>query len=888
MASVYITNALQIDLDSVLGIQDNDAMVQDGDVTCAVSGKYVAISEDRFACVFNLPTDGLADLSEVRNHLVLQERSVFSKSEKPVQYSCKKRLLKYEFRLLNEILAKSITVKARSFDAVTHERFFMITAIHFGVKINWIKILLVLKEMADRTVKRAKGFAAQICTVNTYVATNKTIDSWGESEEPHVDKVAILKRNSKKKSAPTDKKATDEEPVEVVEKSVSKKRSAITGDEPAVTKKKRTTKKKAALSKANMDLVGDVCGKLMFGNMMILPRLLEQNVVLGKADIEEPVEQRSEDMIVEISEESISIEDLLQQIPGDALLPSVLAVEPTRITFSNEISIPGLADGDLYKESLPKITLADKGKAPLIEAGVVKGHPAREMVQLIFGDIEFLIQLREQVIDEVSAFFNSFTLRRLPVLKSLRDITVKEEKVLTWAETDSVQIALQRRLYIVAKYRELMLWKFLESHRAYFSFGEPWSAMALQIIDLLSIAHYAAVNELLMQRKAHVLQWTRSCCSILFEGVYDRVFYIPRNHETIVSTCWIRLLRFVGGSWMVESGYDRWVYECETPVSQLWEKLPEQIELTSLAPICLFFEAFQRLSTFSLPAVKSWGTEYPEEQVLPRDEPSSSDDSVVYRSPSLDAEPSVQTSLVVDITSVPTDFASLSSGNSDLSLPSPHQSPSTDSSLHFNSEDILQGAATAVEQILVPSTAAPDTDINEQFAQLRSSISELSIKQLRTQRKIGDLQNAILSKIDTREKATAEAHLRKEVKDLKAHLSKEFDDKLAVIRNDLLEFRVETQEQLASLSTNLAELIAFVTKGRDDKKGEVGSSHGRGQPPPGDGGGSGSRSESSKRRYDRSGGPRKRSAEYWFGGNKVKPVFGFSDFVQILCTVFPI
>ncbi|KZV06864.1 hypothetical protein F511_45654 [Dorcoceras hygrometricum] len=70
------------------------------------------------------------------------------------------------------------------------------------------------------------------------------------------------------------------------------------------------------------------------------------------------------------------------------------------------------------------------------------------------------------------------------------------------------------------------------------------------------------------------------------------------------------------------------------------------------------------------------------------------------------------------------------------------------------------------------------------------------------------------------------ADLRKKVKDLKAELSKYFDDKLAVIRNDLLEFRVETQGQLASLSTNLAELIAFVTKGRYDKKGEVGSSHG--------------------------------------------------------------
>ncbi|KZV50459.1 hypothetical protein F511_18978 [Dorcoceras hygrometricum] len=259
-------------------------MVQDGDVTCAVSGKYVAISEDRFAGVFNLPTDGLTDLSEVPNNLVLQARTVFSKSEKPVQYSCKKRLLKYEFRLLNDILAKSIIVKAGSFDAVTHERFFMMTAIHFGVNINGRKIIFeVLKEMVDRTIKRAKGFGVQICvflkgdpvvtlgeaktfptlkilsekTVNTYVATNETIDSRDESDEPYVDKVAIVKRKSasKKKSAPTDKNDADEEPVEVVVKAVSKKRSASTGDEPAVTKKNMTTKKKAALSKATLELV---------------------------------------------------------------------------------------------------------------------------------------------------------------------------------------------------------------------------------------------------------------------------------------------------------------------------------------------------------------------------------------------------------------------------------------------------------------------------------------------------------------------------------------------------------------------------------------------------------------------------------------------------------
>ncbi|KZV48414.1 hypothetical protein F511_17123 [Dorcoceras hygrometricum] len=191
------------------------ALVQDNDITCVISGKYVAISEDRFAGVFNMPTDGLIDLSEVPNHLVLQARTMFSKYEKPVMYSCKKRLLTFEFRLLNDILAKSITVKAGSFDSVTHERFLMMTAIHFGVKINWSKILVeVLKEMAYRTIKIAKGFAAQICVLlkgdpavslgeaKTFpplkFLSEKTvnIDARGESEEPHEDKVVIVKRKS--------------------------------------------------------------------------------------------------------------------------------------------------------------------------------------------------------------------------------------------------------------------------------------------------------------------------------------------------------------------------------------------------------------------------------------------------------------------------------------------------------------------------------------------------------------------------------------------------------------------------------------------------------------------------------------------------------------------
>ncbi|KZT76355.1 hypothetical protein F511_46621 [Dorcoceras hygrometricum] len=137
--------------------------------------------------------------------------------------------------------------------------------------------------MVDRTTRRAKGFAAQICvllkgdpavtlgeatiftplkilskkTVHTYVATNKTIDSRGETEEPEVAKVAVVKRKtvSKKKSATTVDKKADIAVVQVVEeKAVSKKRPAIV-PEVKISKKKRTTSGQTFHKDQDLDIV---------------------------------------------------------------------------------------------------------------------------------------------------------------------------------------------------------------------------------------------------------------------------------------------------------------------------------------------------------------------------------------------------------------------------------------------------------------------------------------------------------------------------------------------------------------------------------------------------------------------------------------------------------
>ncbi|KZV38630.1 hypothetical protein F511_35160 [Dorcoceras hygrometricum] len=234
----------------------SNSLVKDNEVLSCVQGKFVVITEDRFVGVFELPTEGLTDLSDVPKDLIYDARSIFSMSVEPVN-SCKKREMKYEFCLLNDILAKSVTVKAGSFDDVMHERFLLMTAIHFGVKVNWSKLLFdILNEMADQSSKRAKVYVAQICvllksdpnltlgeaktfppleiltvnTVGTYVAKNKNITD-DETNEPVAAKAAVVKK-----------------------KTVSKKRPAATADEP-ILKKMKTTVGRAAPAEKGLVMV---------------------------------------------------------------------------------------------------------------------------------------------------------------------------------------------------------------------------------------------------------------------------------------------------------------------------------------------------------------------------------------------------------------------------------------------------------------------------------------------------------------------------------------------------------------------------------------------------------------------------------------------------------
>ncbi|KZV46961.1 hypothetical protein F511_23563 [Dorcoceras hygrometricum] len=226
-----------------------------------------------------------------------------------------------------------------------------------------------------------------------------------------------------------------------------------------------------------------------------------------------------------------------------------------------------------------------------------------------------------------------------------------------------------------------------------------------------------------------------------------------------------------------------------------------------------------------------------------------------------------------------------------------------DTHVIFTTADALQGTDTVVDQSLLISTAPIATVFTESFAQLRDSISQISIKQVRAQRSLDDLKSKLLFKIDNLAKASAKARdqqtqyiqnsiksVRQEAqtqgdvlsvklneyqKGTRAHHAlvtteleeirkevKAMDEHLATIRSEMLDFRAQAQENHLNLSTQLGFLVDYI-KGGDAKKGEGGSSRPQPSPddqsrPSGDSGSRGSGGDGSSQRRGSGGSLKKR------------------------------
>ncbi|KZV57462.1 hypothetical protein F511_32853 [Dorcoceras hygrometricum] len=464
MGSSFYSNAQHVDFESVLGMDDRgmvsmfealmasglrgflgcpavvyedalvdffeNASVRSGVIISTVGGQLVKISEELFAESFELPVDGFGDLSEIPKDAIFNARSIVSLS--------------------------AISVKAGSFNAITVEKFSLITAVVCKIKMNWAKFLFsILKKMVSAGSKQAKGFAIQISLL---LATFPSLEL-GESSEFPASKV-LTKKTVLRFVSINDRDGAEEVTGAAKKKVVSKKRTAADVG-AAVPKKKRSFKKKSASSMELVEVAEEAipiqqvaepldveeprCSSADAVDLIIQQVLDETRAADAPADIAQPAVteeknwfylpyddlvkqweaerpvvtasdtedeiatvdvapavgvQQVEEFVAPISaedtlsaDEQMSLDDILLTIPVDIPLPST-CMEVTKITMGKSVKIPGVSKWTWFLQSLPRIPVNDKGKQILVEKDPVKGNPAKEHYSLICADIDLLNQLK--------------------------------------------------------------------------------------------------------------------------------------------------------------------------------------------------------------------------------------------------------------------------------------------------------------------------------------------------------------------------------------------------------------------------------------------------------------------------------------------------------------
>ncbi|KZV17467.1 serine/arginine repetitive matrix protein 2-like [Dorcoceras hygrometricum] len=396
-----------------------------------------------------------------------------------------------------------IYVKADSFDVVTRDRFMLMTAITFDVKINWSTLLFgVLKAMVTPGSRQAKGFAIQIGvvlsnipglelgeprafppprvlnekTVHRFVHINEQVGMEKTSGSPPMKKNPKKRVVSKKRPVDSDaevapivkkKRTTKGKPttigLEAVPLQTIEPTADVPNEQPSKPKCKSQKRKRRLVlddvdetgeSETEQPAAGTATGvqetsadvpiatqpavapadedQPVDDPDVIIEQILTQldiaaatkgddqptaqakesipwfdlHFILAQRDAEGLLSSDTDEEFIAdqptdplfpdggdqpqvsgnskpVTEEHMSIDDILMKISEDMMIPSVTAAEITKIRLGESISIPGVQERDLFYASLPRFSIHDKGKEILVEDEPVRGNPARETVELI-------------------------------------------------------------------------------------------------------------------------------------------------------------------------------------------------------------------------------------------------------------------------------------------------------------------------------------------------------------------------------------------------------------------------------------------------------------------------------------------------------------------------
>ncbi|KZV32676.1 hypothetical protein F511_21223 [Dorcoceras hygrometricum] len=525
-------------------------------------------------------------------------------------------------------------------------------------------------------------------------------------------------------------------------------------------------------------------------------------------------------------EELMTIDDLLMQIYDDMMLPSVTAAKVTKIKFGLSVEINEVQNKDCYYVSLPQISATDKGKEPLEEVDVVKGNPAREMVLLICGDVEFLVQLREQKKEHGLIW-------ERPCSSSLCDDSV---------DGDGAVLA---QFYSLAKSTCWMPERDIEdSFVPHCYFIEP--------------DQYWGASQSIIKTRG----WFRVCTDIIRYSMFGclcPVGSVNSCRDIVVKSSVVDILEAILSS-LINIGEHHSLSSKRGAGSEDIVVKSSVVDILEKVPTGFCDVIQQGKDTNSFIRYFSDSVGKPVLQCLPEVELVSSDGSTVSRSPSHQSLSSSSDQLYFHLSS-PVDEEVIATTDvrstptvAQLSLP-PVVSESFDDLRAYISRIIINQSKESRMQ---------DQDSRSLIQSVRqenhneTDVLSLALKAVRA-------QNAILS--------TDLEDVRKEVKEQKA-IIEDMDERLATVRRELLDFRAQAQENHNTLSTQFGFLVDYINRVGNDKKGKDSSSR-RPQPLPDDqdrpSGGSASRGSggdgSSRRRDDRGRSSKKRHPSSCDGGS---------------------
>ncbi|KZV18598.1 hypothetical protein F511_42100 [Dorcoceras hygrometricum] len=786
----------------------NSSVRKDGMVVSTIGGTATEISQAMFAATFELPTEGLIDLTYVPKNFVFDARSLFSDSKKQVSMSCLKKALKFHYRLLHDILAKTIYVKAGSFDCVTRDRFLLMTAITFDVKINWRSLLFgVLKEMdatadeedsVEGTVDKVSHVPVQMAPIlddvdiiigqviseSADLSSNKKdqgdklvdetdigndFDEWLDSsfpiidsrvDEPVVASTNLGKAASSKQSAEVHMSFDDillQIPNDMLLPSITAAEVTMMrlGAFSSIGDKGKATldlkeKEKLMMEWAETNTLATAVRREMYVlkkyREMLLRTFLEscrRFLALDQpwTDISVQVfsllsaahSQYLEDFKAQQQEHKIDmvqpnsslpvidsidrsgvrlahfysiaksicwvrpmvlIDEVWTPLQGSGYWRSncklSLFVDRKRLpesvvaenfdsqvedaTADEEDSVEGTVDkvshvpvqmapilddvdiiiGQVISESAdlssnkkdqgdklvdetdigndfdewldssfpiidsrvdePVVASTNLGKAASSkQSAEITENPASEIVALICRDVEVLVRVRDSVMKAVVDFFASFSLNTMPDMEPLKDLKEKEKLMMEWAETNTLATAVRREMYVLKKYREMLLRTFLESCRRFLALDQPWTDISVQVFSLLSAAHSQYLEDFKAQQQEHKIDMVQPNSSLPVIDSIDRSgVRLAHFYSIAKSICWVRPMVLIDEVWtpLQGSGYCRsdcklslFVDRKRLPESVVAEYFDSQVSLIEparywgAAPLLLKIWAWQRVCT---------------------------------------------------------------------------------------------------------------------------------------------------------------------------------------------------------------------------------------------------------------------------------------------------